>query len=250
MIQIKELYQNTPTNQKQLNPWEKSILKQFEAKMSDKDRPFPCIPATIGFSLNHLRYGFIGDPRKHTTILELSSLLKTFTEVSRNIGNYASLIVFYEIPVDMKNNYSVEQYEQLFWYQLNELAAIDDEIWPEEIPTDPHRPLWEFCFHGEKYFMFCATPAHTNRRSRHFNTMMLAITPRWVLKEFNKSQNQAKRIKERIRRRLSQYDSISVHPDLNSYGAEDNFEWRQYFIRDDDTSLSKCPFHQFLNIWK
>ncbi|MRG87557.1 hypothetical protein GH754_14800 [Salinibacillus xinjiangensis] len=218
--------------------------------MSDKDRPFPCIPATIGFSLNHLRYGFIGDPRKHTTILELSSLLKTFTEVSRNIGNYASLIVFYEIPVDMKNNYSVEQYEQLFWYQLNELAAIDDEIWPEEIPTDPHRPLWEFCFHGEKYFMFCATPAHTNRRSRHFNTMMLAITPRWVLKEFNKSQNQAKRIKERIRRRLSQYDSISVHPDLNSYGAEDNFEWRQYFIRDDDTSLSKCPFHQFLNIWK
>lgn len=36
----------------------------------------------------------------------------------------------------------------------------------------------------------------------------------------------------------------------NSYGEEDNFEWRQYFLRDDDTLLSKCPFHQMLRFIK
>lgn len=77
--------------------------------------------------------------------------------------------------------------------------------------------------------MYCATPAHKNRMSRHFDVMMLAITPRWVLQEFNKTPSYARRIKAQVRERLAKYDSISIHPDLNTYGAEDNFEWRQYF---------------------
>jgi uncharacterized protein len=94
--------------------------------------------------------------------------------------------------------------------------------------------------------MYCATPAHTNRRSRHFDTMMLAITPRWVLQAFNKSEIRAKKIKDSIRKRLKNYDAIDVHRDLNRYGADDNYEWKQYFLRDDDTALTRCPFHRLL----
>nr|WP_235749555.1 YqcI/YcgG family protein [Neobacillus bataviensis] len=230
----------------QLEEWEKNALEKFAMKINDKEKPFPCIPATIGFSVNQLCYGFIGDPRETSTIYELAELVSSFTEVSRDFGNYTSLIVFYETPEDMKATYTVVDYEQLFWQQISGLCAIDYFEWPHDIPTDPHNPLWEFCYHGEKYFMYCATPAHLNRKSRHFEVILLAITPRWVLQEFNKSQKFAQSIKTQIRKRLSNYDSAPIHPDLNSYGSENNFEWKQYFLRDDDTSLSKCPFHRGL----
>jgi uncharacterized protein len=212
--------------------------------MTDKESPFPCIPATIGFSTNQLRFGFVGDPREESTLFELAEILKQYTEVSRNLGNYTSLIVFYNTSEDMKATYSVEQYEQLFWNHLSNLTALDEKKWPEDIKTDAHDSLWEFCFHREKYFMYCATPAHSLRKSRHFPMMMLAITPRWVLQEFNKSEENANKIKKQVRKRLSKYDSISIHPDLNSYGAQDNFEWRQYYLRDDHTTLTKCPFQK------
>ena len=49
-------------------------------------------------------------------------------------------------------------------------------------------------------------------------------------------------IKSLIRERLAHYDQINPHPVLNRYGQEDNYEWKQYFLRDDQTTLSKCPF--------
>lgn len=239
------LYTHGSSPKDRLQEWESQALEKFFAKLSDKQNPFPCIPATIGFSLNHLRYGFVGDPRKESTIQELADLLESYTKLSRQFGKFTSLIVFYDTPESMKDH-SVEDFEQLFWKHLNGLSAMDDVDWPEEIPADPHDPIWEFCFHGEKYFMYCATPAHKNRKSRHFDVMMLAITPRWVLQEFNKSQSHAQSIKARVRKRLAKYDLTSIHPDLNTYGSEDNFEWRQYFLRDDDTTLSKCPYHRVL----
>lgn len=214
--------------------------------MSDKEKPFPCIPATIGFANNQLRYGFADDPGDPASIQLTASILKEFTNHSRDYGSYTSLIIFYK----QKDNLSVEEYEQLFWDQLTGLSEIDEVEWPNGIPKDPHDPLWEFCFHGEKYFMYCATPAHKNRQSRHFDTMMLAITPRWVLQEFMKKRTFASRIKNQVRKRLLNYDTITIHPDLNSYGDEDNFEWKQYFLRDDDTAISKCPFHRLLGTFK
>jgi len=247
---VKGLYIDDPLGRDQLKEWEKKAIEKFSTKMSDKEKPFPCIPATIGFSKNKLRYSFIGDPRNSSTLYELAQALSSYTDVSRKIGSYTSLIVFYETPEDMKTAFTVEDYEQIFWKHLSGLRSIDRFDWPEDIPMDPHHPIWEFCYHGEKYFMYCATPTHKNRKSRHFDEMLLAITPRWVLQEFNKSPHFAKGIKQQIRKRLTAYDSAPIHPDLNSYGAEDNFEWRQYFLRDDDTSLSKCPYHRFLNLFK
>lgn len=247
---MKELYMDTPSNRDQLHEWERTALENFSFKMSDKNRPFPCIPATIGFSKNQLRYGFIGDPRNTDSLLELAELLSGFTRESKKFGTYTSLIIFYETPEDLRDTYTVEDYEQLFWKQLSGLTSLDPSYWPADIPADPHNPIWEFCFNGEKYFMYCATPAHVNRQSRHFDVLMLAITPRWVLQEFSKKEGFARNIKANIRKRLANYDSAPIHPDLNNYGGDDNFEWRQYFLRDDDTSLSKCPYHRMLRLLK
>ncbi|WP_251025688.1 YqcI/YcgG family protein [Bacillus sp. ISL-47] len=244
------LYTDDASERHLLKEWKRDALEKFNKKLSDKDKPFPCIPATIGFSKNQLRYGFAEDPREESTTEQVAALLKEYTLHSRTFGNYSSLIIFYKTPDKIRSSYTVKQFEQLFWQQLASLSEIDEVEWPNNIPKDPHDPVWEFCFHGEPYFMYCATPAHVNRQSRHFDYMMLAITPRWVLKEFMKKESLALKIKSQVRKRLKKYDSSPIHPDLNSYGAEDNFEWKQYFIRDDETTISKCPFHRFLGMTK
>ncbi|WP_425464040.1 YqcI/YcgG family protein [Oceanobacillus piezotolerans] len=238
------LYQDSPANRNGLNEWKRVLIEKFEKKMTNRGNPFPCIPATIGFSTNQLRYGFVGDPRKEATVRELADILRDYTESSHAFGDYTSLIVFYQLPDDIKKTYSVEDYEQLFWQQLSQIAAKDELPWPEDIPVEAHHPIWEYCFHSERYFMYCATPAHKHRQSRHFDTMMLAITPRWVLESFNKVESRTEKIKKRIRQRITNYDSIEVHPELNSYGKEDNYEWKQYFLRDDDSAAVQCPFHR------
>ncbi|WP_100333570.1 YqcI/YcgG family protein [Bacillus alkalisoli] len=238
VITIRGIYKDVATLRQDLEEWELAVLEAFGAKMTDKENPFPCIPATIGNKTNQLRYGYIGYPRSNTTTVELVQLMKNFTNEAIMYGPNTSLIVFYEITDNMKEDYTVEVYEQLFWRQLAGLSVCDEMDWPKNISYNPHHPLWEFCFNGEKFSMYCATPAHKNRKSRHFETMMLAITPRSVLEEFGRSESFASNIKKQVRKRMEKYDSIEIHPDLNSYGSEDNFEW------------TKCPFHQFLNLFK
>nr|WP_264806862.1 YqcI/YcgG family protein [Cytobacillus sp. NCCP-133] len=249
-MRISVLYTAKSSDRHKLEEWERTALENFVTKMADKEKPFPCIPATIGFGKNQLRYGFADDPREESSVKQVTALLKEFTEQSRKFGHYTSLIVFYKTPEDLKDSFIVEKFELLFWQQLASISEIDEMEWPKEIPKDPYNPIWEFCFHGEKFFMYCATPAHKNRQSRHFDCMMLAITPRWVLQEFMKKKSIAARMKEQVRKRLEKYDIITIHPDLNSYGAADNLEWKQYFLRDDNTRISKCPFQRFLRMTK
>jgi len=227
-----------------LEAWQKDAIQKFAQRMKDKEKPFPCIPATIGYQLNRFCYGFVSNPERPEAVIELADLLKDYSNIYKSMGDYTSLIIFYDPSHESKHQTSVEQYEQVFWEQLNQLSQYDEADWPNHIPTDPKQPMWEYCFHGEQYFMYCATPSHKNRNSRYFPYLMLAITPRWVLENFTSAPIQAKKMKKKIRERLAEYDSIDIHPDLNSYGQNDNYEWKQYFLRDDDTTLPQCPFHQ------
>lgn len=222
--------------------WQLTAFHAFAEKLSNKDTPFPCIPATYGFSSNQLRYGFVSDPRKNQAITELAGQLKEYGKNSRSYGPYTSLIILFETPKDLIETHSVEDFEALYWGILENVSLLDESKWPQHIPVDPGHHLWEYCFEGEQYFMYCATPKHEHRQSRSFPNLMFAITPRWVLDTFNAKPKRAEKTKEMIRQRLANYDSVDIHPDLKGYGENDNFEWQQYFIRDDDTSLSKCPF--------
>ncbi|MDN4527684.1 YqcI/YcgG family protein [Fictibacillus fluitans] len=241
------LFDSDTIRRKKLALWQQGAIEEFERRMRSATRPFPCIPATIGDSLRQFRFGFAGNPGDASSMDDLAVLLKEYTECSRDCGDYTSLVVFYETPQEMAEHMKVEEYEQLFWSQLAGLAERDPGEWPAHVPNDPHQALWEFCFHGEPYFMYCGTPAHVNRNSRYFPCFILAITPRWVLERFNASPSRASKIKQRIRERLKKYDAVDIHQDLKMYGSKYNYEWKQYFLRDDDTTVSKCPFHRFFN---
>ncbi|MFP7298152.1 YqcI/YcgG family protein [Neobacillus niacini] len=224
--------------------WKKDAMNKFHERMMDKEQLFPCIPATMGYKLNRFYFGFVSNPQQPQASKRLAHLLREYSNIYKSIGTYTSLIIFYEPSPICSVDLSVEDYEQLFWEQLNQISEMDEMEWPSHIPTDPNSTMWEFCFHGEQYFMYCATPSHINRNSRYFPYFMLAITPRWVLEKFTASPQHAEKVKTKIRERLSDYDSISIHPDLNTYGNNDNYEWKQYFLRDDKTTISQCPFHK------
>ncbi|OIU67012.1 YqcI/YcgG family protein [Rossellomorea aquimaris] len=220
--------------------WEKSAYTRFAQMMHGEQHPYPCVPGIQGFQKDMLRFGFAGDPRTDRSIGQLASLLKEYGKISRDTGNYASLVVFFQS--EGLQSADINDYQDLFWSVLNKLHERDETPWPEGIAEDPHHHSWEYCFSGEPYFAFCATPAHISRKSRHFPCFMIAFQPRWVFDEINSSTAFGQKLKKVIRKRLVEYDGIDAHPSLKWYGQEDNHEWQQYFLRDDDSSLSKCPF--------
>lgn len=225
-----------------LPSWQQTAYQSFSAMIADNENTYPCVPARQGFLSNQLRFSFVGDPREISSIKELADCLREYGKCSRSSGKYASFAVFFETPKDILESYDVEDYRSLFWSILNRLTAFDDKDWPEDIPSDPTHHQWEFCFNGEPYFVFCATPAHTSRKSRHFPSLLLAFQPRFVFTEMNNSTVFGRKLKKLIRKRICDYDGIPGHPDLKWYGQEDNHEWKQYFLSDDDSGATKCPF--------
>lgn len=224
----------------ELTPWQQSAYTDFSDMMCDEQHPYPCVPGKQGFQRDMLRFGFADDPRTPGSIEQTALLLKEYGEISRDTGNYASLVVFFQS--DGVEGAGINHYQDLFWSVLNKVHHLDETPWPEGIAEDPHHHSWEFCFDGEPYFAFCATPAHSIRKSRHFPCFMIAFQPRWVFDEINSSTAFGQKLKKVIRKRLVEYDEIDAHPSLKWYGEEDNHEWKQYFLSDDDSSLSKCPF--------
>ncbi|GGH75008.1 FPC/CPF motif-containing protein YcgG [Pullulanibacillus pueri] len=226
-----------------LQDWEQEAYEHFKQKITDKKNRFPCIPATQGFALNQLNYGFILWSDHVDEVFSL--VLKEYINHAKEYGKYTSLIIFIEGIHEKANSIATEDFFYLFWDLLNRLKEHDEKPWPDPIPKEPEEALWQFCFHGEPLFMYCATPSHEKRKSRHFPYFMLAITPRWVFEEFRKDSKHAHQIQKKIHERLQAYDAVDIHPDLKEYGDKDNFEWKQYFLRDDETSPLSCPFSSY-----
>ncbi|XOJ01363.1 YqcI/YcgG family protein [Paenibacillus polymyxa] len=239
-----ELYSADEINTlfERLPSWQQDAYSQFGKMIADEDNTYPCVPGRMGFLSGHLRYGFTCDPRSEQAAEDMADLLRQYGPVSRDTGHYASMVVICETPSDLKDHTTVEQYQTLFWQMLNRVSSHDTEPWPEHISTDPHDSSWEFCFGGEPYFCFCATPAHELRASRHFPYLMFAFQPRWVFESINDNTPLGRKMKTLIRKRLAAYDAVPAHPSLMWYGQQDNLEWKQYFLPDDEQTPSKCPF--------
>ncbi|WP_333489754.1 YqcI/YcgG family protein [Alkalihalobacillus sp. CinArs1] len=232
-------------NSEALEGWNVLAYQQFSDMMCNESEPYPCVPGKMGFIDNSLRFGFADPPWEEHASRQLAAILKEYGEISRETGKYASLVVFFE--ADHQDGKSIEDYQDTFWTLLNDVHQLDEKPWPEDIPTDPHNQAWEFCFDGEPYFVFCATPAHRVRKSRSFPYFMLAFQPRWVFEEINASTSLGQKLKKVIRNRLVKYDGKKPHPALKWYGQQDNYEWKQYFLDEEDTTLSKCPFMAMKN---
>lgn len=233
-----------------LPDWQMDSFNYLNKKIGDKENKFPCIPGRQAFLSDQLRIAFVGDPRSPETAKELAPLLTRYGAISRETGKYASLTVIFHTPEELLTDYKIEDYESLFWQFLNSLSMEDPASWPDDIPENPEHFQWEYCFNGEPYFVLCATPAHSKRKSRSFPYFMLTFQPRWVFEELNDTTAFGRNMSKQIRKRLEAYDEVPIHPHLGWYGKKDNLEWKQYFLRDDENQVSQCPFMKMKNIFK
>ncbi|OLP65685.1 hypothetical protein BACPU_13030 [Bacillus pumilus] len=239
-------------NLRSLEEWKQDAFTQFGEMVGDEADTFPCVPGRQGFLLDHLRYGFVGDPRGEEAVNELAELLREYQGCAKQTGQYASFICFFETPQDLKES-PLEEFEHQFWSLLQRLHEKDEVAWPEDIPVDTDHRQWEYCFHGEAYFILCSTPAHRLRKSRHFPYVMLAFQPRWVFEKLNGSSAFGQKMSQLVRKRLNAYDQVSVHSSLKWYGDPTNREWKQYFLPDEEAekpASAKCPFTALKNMMK
>ncbi|OEH94452.1 YqcI/YcgG family protein [Bacillus solimangrovi] len=228
-------------------PWQQQAYKHLCTMFCNEENPYPCVPGKQSFSDDTLRFSFIDDPREDESITQLAKLLQYYGEISRDTGKYASFAALFDTRAVMKEGANIETFRALLWSILSRLHRLDEQPWPTNIPKDPHDQAWEFCYEGEPYFAFCATPAHSKRKSRYFPYLLIAFQPRWVFDEINGSTSLGRKLKMAIRKRLVNYDKMKPHPDLMWYGEKENYEWKQYFLSDDDSSAAQCPFMAMKN---
>jgi Uncharacterized conserved protein len=214
--------------------WQRKIYAELDAALTSEARPFPCIYGVAGHQAGQLRYAF----EERMTPARVGAALEAYLLKARSFGPNTSL-VYFEAPAPIE---TIEAYHRRFWTLLREMARLDRQPWPEEIPAETGASLWEFCFAGEPVFVVCTTPAHINRQSRRSSAFMLTFQPRWVFDRILGTDRAAARSFAVVRARLERYDFLAPSPALGKYGAEGVREAEQYFLDDRDAALG-CPFH-------
>lgn len=214
--------------------WQRRVYSEFEATLTSKSRLFPCVYGTAGFAKNRLRFAFL----EKIEAKSLAPILSEYLACSRDIGELTSLAVF-ERPRPVA---SMERYRKRFWGILENLAELDDQPWPAEIPSEMDHKDWEFCFNGEPVFVVCNTPAHVLRQSRRSTAFMMTFQPRWVFETITGTEKKADASFGRVRELLRPYDMLEPAPGLGRYGDPSNREYAQYFI-DDTNKYPECPAH-------
>ncbi|MCA8881668.1 MAG: YqcI/YcgG family protein [Rhodobacteraceae bacterium] len=215
--------------------WQRIVFSEFEATLTSKSRPFPCVFGVAGLKANQLRFAF-PDPLNAET---LAPILKSYLSEARGIGKMTSLVVFARPgPVQ-----GIEDYRKRFWSLLDGVESLDTTPRPAEVPDALDTDHWEFCFDGEPIFVVCNSPAHVLRQSRRSTSFMITFQPRWVFEGLmNTDDPAAKRSLDMVRERLETFDAIPPAPVLGHYGTPGNREYQQYFL--DDTNIpAACPFH-------
>lgn len=217
----------------QANTWQRKVFDEFEATLTSKVRPFPCVFGVSGFERDELRYVFL----ETITGRGLAEPLRAYIAQARQFGTHTSLVVFSRpAPV-----LTVNDYHTRFWSVLRHLSNGDADAWPEDVPAQVDDPKWEFCFAGQPLFVVCNTPAHVARQSRRASAMMMTFQPRWVFDGILGRKALAERAVGAVRARLHPYDHVEPAASLGLYGDPDNREAAQYFLSDDDAPMG-CPF--------
>ncbi|MFI0421226.1 YqcI/YcgG family protein [Spongiactinospora sp. 9N601] len=224
--------------------WGAPVAEEFLKSILSDTEPFPCIFGVGAARKRTLRIGYVDGTDRQDDWSALPDLLRRYLEVYRGLGKDTSLVVFFRPEAEPL---PLAAYRERFWAVLSYLAAKDAQPWPEDVPTDPDDPMWEFSFGGVPIFVVCNTPAHDRRRSRHADQFMITFQPRWVFEGLEADTPRGATSRRTIRRRLRAYDTVEPSPHLGVYGHDDNREWRQYFLEDDNhdntASGERCPFH-------
>ncbi|SNR31106.1 YqcI/YcgG family protein [Halorubrum vacuolatum] len=214
-----------------------------ESMLADHDgSPFPCYFGIEVERRGELLYAACESTTEPAALLRFRDVLLEYLDTYRDHAERVPLAVFFKPLAD---DATEADFHEALWHVLEFLHVHDPEPWPEDIPTDPDDPYWEFCFGGEPLFPTSRAPFYDERRSR-YSPVGLEITfqPRAVFEGITADTEAGQQAREVIQERMAEYDGVCPHADLGDWGAEGDREWPQYLFREDDAeSPDECPMN-------
>ncbi|QLD89176.1 YqcI/YcgG family protein [Natronomonas salina] len=204
--------------------------------------PFPCFFGAESVRDGDPLYTAVPSMTDKDALLGLGRTLLEYLETYQEHSERASLVTFFRPP---SRDLSEAEYHETLWHILQFLHIHDPEPWPEDIPTEPDDPHWEFSFGGEPIFPTCRAPFYEERKSRYCPIgLEITFQPRALFENLNVTADEetGQRAREIIQGRLEEYDGVCPHADLGDWGVDGDREWVQYMLSSDETQMPDvCP---------
>ncbi|MEA1931874.1 MAG: YqcI/YcgG family protein [Euryarchaeota archaeon] len=204
--------------------------------------PFPCYFGIESVKNGEPLYAVVPSLTDKDALLDLGRVLGEYLDSWQEYSETASLVTFFKPP---ETELSEADYHEHLWHILQFLHVHDPEPWPEEIPTDPDDPYWEFSFAGEPIFPTCRAPFYETRKSRYCPIgLEITFQPRALFETLDVTADTEKgqHAREVIQDRLEDYDGVCPHADIGDWGVDGDREWPQYLLSaDDDQAPDDCP---------
>ena len=204
--------------------------------------PFPCYFGVQSVRDGELLYTACPSMSDADALLTLRDRILEYLDSYRKHAPRASLVTFFKPPAEPM---SEGDYHDALWHILQTLHLHDPEPWPEDIPTDPDDPYWEFCLGGEPMFPTCRAPFYDERTSRYCPVgLEITFQPRALFESLAVTADTTTGQEARaiIQDRLEDYDGVCPHADLGDWGVEGDREWPQYLFSEDESQApSECP---------
>jgi FPC/CPF motif-containing protein YcgG len=204
--------------------------------------PFPCFFGVESVQQGDPLYTACPSMSDRDALLSLRDTLLEYLDTYQDHSERASLVTFFRPP---ERELSEAEYHESLWHVLQFLHLHDPEPWPQDIPTGPDDPYWEFCFGGEPMFPTCRAPFYETRKSRYCPVgLEITFQPRALFENLDVTADTeaGQRAREVIQGRLEGYDGVCPHADLGDWGVEGDREWPQYMLSEDEMQApDECP---------
>lgn len=225
------------TSKLEIPTWFQKQYNIFDNIVSDNK--FVCHFGTMAHKQEELYFSYIeGD-----NFATLPDTLSDFLELSiKNPNKRYAWVLFVKPDNKFKDFKYCNEY---FWGLLNYLHRHDNEEWPEEWPSNPDNPEWEFVYNQEPIFVSVNGPLYQKRVTRNLgDSLVIIFQPRRIFKDISHNTTTGKKAINLIRSKVESVEKIPIHPDLGGYGDPQKREWKQYLITDDEIGADnlECPF--------
>jgi len=206
--------------------------------------PFPCFFGAESVDNGDPLYTAVPSMTGKDALLDLGRTLLEYLERWEDHSDRAPLVAFFRPP---ERELSETEYHRSLWHVLQFLHVHDPEPWPEDIPTDPDDPYWEFSFGGEPIFPTCRAPFYEQRRSRYCPiSLEITFQPRALFENLGVTADTeaGQHARGVIQDRLEEYDGVCPHADLGDWGVEGDREWPQYMLSaHEGQAPDRCPIN-------
>jgi FPC/CPF motif-containing protein YcgG len=212
-----------------------------------ENEAFPCIFAR---QANHLKSGWAcfvdsvdHEAGRETVRRAILAYIDTLKRYSRTRSTIMPLMIVVKPCTPML---SLKEYRDQAWGLFQYLHDHDPEPWPSDVPPDPDRGDWSFCFGGIQLFSNVSNPAHLIHKSRNLgDSLVFAMQPRTNFDLVGGNNKKGRQVRREIRARAERYEGRPAATHLGFFGTPENREWLQMATKDSEAEHDYpkvCPF--------